>query len=258
MKKGSINSFANHAPKLEWVRDFFEQGKEYWEVNGLGPNQVPMFKKFLRESGVIDKNLEPLEIFDIAEKYGWENNLVWGLMLANLAYNNQFKWYVNTLEPGMFYERATVSELLIADGVKKNDATSIINAFKRFCELPIGTSLGWGSVVENGRQIDSIVRSKCYIANNEVVLYSLLLFSEKCNDYKEFTLSWMMNDSIDRDGISPTKIFDIDYEEMKSILLGLSSKYPEYINATFTNDLEKITIQDKNSDELLRHIKEAL
>lgn len=258
MKKGSINSFANHAPKLEWVRDFFEQGKEYWEVNGLGPNQVPMFKKFLRESGVIDKNLETLEIFDIAEKYGWENNLVWGLMLANLAYNNQFKWYVNTLEPGVFYERATVSELLIADGVKKNDATSIINAFKRFCELPIGTSLGWGSVVENGRQIDSIVRSKCYIANNEVVLYSLLLFSEKCNDYKEFTLSWMMNDSIDRDGISPTKIFDIDYEEMKSILLGLSSKYPEYINATFTNDLEKITIQDKNSDELLRHIKEAL
>ncbi len=256
MKEGSINSFANHAPKMEWVRDFFELGNDFWEFNGLGPNQVPMFKRFLREAGLIDEQNKTTDLYVIAQKYGWENNIIWGLIIANLAYNPQFKWYINNFEIGYYYEREKVSELLTAEGVSKNDATSIINAFKRFCELPIGTSIGWGSVSERGRQIDTLVRSKCLIADNVVVLYSLYRFAEKCNDFREFTLAWLMNDGIDRDGVSPTKIFGLDYEETKSILLGLSAKYPEFIDASFTNDLDKITIKDKSSKDVLELLKE--
>lgn len=256
MKEGSLNSFANHAPKAEWVRDFFDQGNDFWEFNGLGPNQVPMFKRFLRETGLIDDKMKTTNLYEIAQKLGGESNTVWGLMVSNLAYNTQFKWYINNMDIGVFYERDKISELLMAEGVSKNDATSIINAYKRFCELPIGTTLGWGSVMENGRQIDSLVRSKCYIADNSVILYSLYKFSEKCNNFKEFTLAWLMNDGIDRDGVSPTRIFGLDYEETKSILLGLSAKYPDYIDATFTNDLDKISIKDKSSTDVLEMIKE--
>ena len=56
MNNASINSFANHAPKIEWVREFFELGNEYWKINSLGPNQVSMFKRFLRDTGLIDKS----------------------------------------------------------------------------------------------------------------------------------------------------------------------------------------------------------
>lgn len=257
MKKGSINSFANHAPKPEWVRDFFDQGNDYWELNGLGPNQVPMFKRFLRESGLIDEQAKTKEFFDLVKRLGTESNTAWGLIVSNLAYNTQFMWYINNMDVGTFYERETISGLLINEGVKKNDATSIINAFKRFCELPIGTSLGWGSVLENGRQIDSIMRSKCIVTDNRVILYSLYKFTEKCNNYTEFTLSWLMNDSIDRNGVSPTRIFGLDYEETKSILLGLSARYPEFIDATFTNDLDKITVKDKTSDDVLKLFEEG-
>lgn len=256
MKEGSLNSFANHAPKLEWVRDFFEQGNDYWEFNGLGPNQVPMFKRFLREAGLIDEQAKTTDLFELAQQLGWENNTIWGLIVANLSYNPQFKWYINNLDIGVFYERENISERLTAEGVSKNDATSIINAYKRFCELPIGTSLGWGSVLENGRQIDSLVRSKCFISNNVVILYSLLRFVEKCNDYKEFTLAWLMNDGIERDGVSPTRIFGLDYEEAKSIMMGLSAKYSDYIDATFTNDLDKITVKEKTIKDLLNTVKE--
>ncbi len=258
MKEGSINSFANHAPKLEWVRDFFDQGNDYWEFNGLGPNQVPMFKRFLREAGLINDQNKTTDLFEVAQMLGWENNTLWGLIISNLAYNPQFKWYINNFSIGYFYERDKVSELLVAEGVSKNDATSIINAYKRFCELPIGTVIGWGSILEKGRQIDSLVRSKCLITNNLVVLYSLYKFSEKCNDFKEFTLAWLMNDGIERDGLSPTKIFGLDYEETKSILLGLSAKYPEYIDATFTSDLDKITIKDKSAIDVLNLLKEEV
>ncbi len=103
MKEGSINSFANHAPKLDWIRDFFEQGNDYWEFNGLGPNQVKMFQHFLRDAGIIDtKNTKTTELFDLGQKIGWQSNVLWGLILANLAYNAQFAWYINNLDIGVF------------------------------------------------------------------------------------------------------------------------------------------------------------
>lgn len=252
MKDKSINSFANHAPKVEWLREFFELGNDYWDNNTLNKkNQEPKVKRFLRESGVIDKDNKCAGLFDLITNIGWESETSWGIMAINFAENPQFAWYVNNLDVGIYYDREKVRDLLMAEGVSKGDTTSIINAFKRFCELPMGTSLNWGCVVDNGNQIASICRTKCIISDNRVVLYALYKFAEKCNDYREFTLAWMMNDDIDRDGISPTRLFGLEYEEIKSILMGLSAKYSEFINATFTNDLDKISLMDKTSWDVL-------
>lgn len=258
MKKGSLNSFANHAPKIEWVREFFDLKNDFWEMNSLGPNQVPLFKRFLRECELIDKNTKITKLVNLLNLIGWGNNTSWGLIIANLAYNTQFHWYIDNMETGVFYQRENIRDLLMDEGVSKNDSTSIINAFKRFCELPIGTVLGWGCVIENGRQIDSMSRMKCTLSDITVILYSIFKFAEKCNDFREFTLASMMNDGIERDGINPAKIYGLDYEEMKSILMGLSAKYPEYINATFTNDLDKITLTEKTSADVLELFKEEM
>lgn len=76
---------------------------------------------------------------------------------------------------------------------------------------------------------------------------------------KEFHVSYLFNESVERDGVSPVRIFGLyDEEELKSILLGLSSAYPEFINATFTNDLQTITLRDKTSTEVLNLFKEEL
>lgn len=61
---------------------------------------------------------------------------------------------------GIYYDRSHISDMLIAEGVKKNDATSIINAFKRFCKLPLGTVFNFGYVEEKGRQINSLCRNQ--------------------------------------------------------------------------------------------------
>lgn len=42
--------------------------------------------------------------------------------------------------------------------------------------------MNWGAVYENGRQIDSLYRNKCAIVDNRVILYSLLLFVENCDE----------------------------------------------------------------------------
>lgn len=263
MRKESLNSFANHAPKPEWVQNFFDLGNDYWKsANGLNPKlQVPMFKKFLRGCGLVDAKGETTLLFDIvsSSKYGWQSGTTWGLALANFAYNVQCKWFITNMDIGKYYDRNYISDMLIAEGVKKNDATSIINAYKRFCKLPLGTALNFGFVEEKGRQVNSLCRTKCIIEDNRIVLYALYVFAEKCNLDKEIRMSYLYDENVERNGVSPVRIFGLyDEEELKSILLGLSSAYPEFINATFTNDLQTITLRDKTSNDVLNLFKEEL
>ena len=61
-----------------------------------------------------------------------------------------------------------------------------------------------------------------------------------------------MDTSVRSVGLSPVKLFGFTEDEMESILNGLSSKYPEFINATFTHGLDKISLRDdKTSDDVL-------
>lgn len=264
MRKESLNSFANHAPKPEWVQEFFELGNDYWDSDSNTLNkehQVPMFKKFLRGCGLLDEQSNTTLLFNIVSspKYGWQSGTTWGLALSNFAYNAQCKWFIMNMDIGIYYDRGHISDMLIAEGVKKNDATSIINAFKRFCKLPLGTVFNFGYVEEKGHQINSLCRTKCLISDNRIILYALYVFADKCNLDKEFRFSYLYDETVERDGVSPVRIFGLyDEEELKSILLGLSSAYPEFINATFTNDLQTITLRDKTSSDVLSLFKEGL
>lgn len=262
MRKESLNSFANHAPKPDWVQLFFDLGDDFWdsESNTLNKkHQEPMFKKFLRGCGFIDDKGKTTELFEIvaSPKYGWRSATTWGLALSNFAYNAQCKWYITNMDTGIYYDRSQISDMLVAEGVKKDDATSIINAFKRFCSLPLGTELNFGYIEEKGRQIDTLCRTKCVIEDNRIILYALYVFAEKCNLDKEFHVSYLFDETIERDGISPVRIYGLyDEEEWKSILLGLSSAYPDFINATFTNDLKTITLREKTLGDILNLFKE--
>ena len=77
----------------------------------------------------------------------------------------------------------------------------------------------------------------------EVILYSLYKFAEACGDYYQFTLSYLMDESIERDGVSPTTIFGLDRDTMIRIINGLSINYPDYISASFSFDLDTITLR---------------
>lgn len=244
----SLNSFADHAPKLEWLKSYFELKDDFFTEHSLGPMMYDMFRRFLRDAGLNNKN-HFTDFAELVSEIGWESDTAMGLVYVNLVCENpQFQWYVRNLDVGVPYERKLVEEMLQAEDVKPKDAKSIVKAFKRIVETPLGTSLNFGYV--NSDQV--MMRTKCLISDNRVVLYALYKFVEKCNDYKEFTLQWLLNDKgVDRDGISPALSFGLDYEEMKTHSMGLAAKYPDYINATFTNDLEVIRIGDKTPEDVL-------
>lgn len=247
MKK-SINSFADHAPKPEWLRSFFELKEAFFSEHTLGPMMFDIFRRFLKDASLNEKNhFTPFA--ELISQIGWETETAQGLILINLvAENPQMEWYVINFDVGRTYTRQTVEDMLTAVDVKPKDAKSIAKSYKRLVETPLGASLHWGFVTDEG----ALVRTRCTLSDPRVVLYGLFKFAERCNEYKGFTLSTLLNDSIDRDGVSPTRIFGLDRGDMTPILLGLSAKYPEFIDASFTHDLEKITLaEEKSSQDVL-------
>jgi phosphoadenosine phosphosulfate reductase len=250
----SLNSFADHAPKPEWLRSYFELKEDFFTNHTLGPMMHDMFRRFLKDAGLNEKNhFTPFA--ELVSNIGYSSDTAMGLVLINLAYENpQIEWYVNNLDVGRTYERGIVEDMLTVLDVKPKDAKSIVKAFKRIVETPLGTRLNFGYVSDNG----DLARTTCSVSDHRVILYALYKFAEKCNDYKEFTLNTLLSDSIDRDGVSPTRIFGLDREAMIPILLGLSASNPDFINATFTNDLDKISLKDdKMSADVLELFKEG-
>lgn len=251
----SLNSFADHAPKRDWLVSYFDLKEDFFTEHTLGPMMYDMFRRFLRDAGLNEKN-HFTDFAELISEMGWESNTALGLMLVNLAMNNpQIEWYIKNMDVGIYYERRKIEEMLIGAEVKPKDAKSIVKAFKRISETPFGTNLNFGFVTDE----EDLVRGKCIVDDSKVFLYALYKFVEKCNMDKEFHVSYLYDEDIDRDAVSPVRVFGLyDEEELKSILLGLSSAHPDFINATFTNDLKTISLRDKTSDDVLTLFREAL
>ena len=249
--KTSIDFFGTHAPKTEWLHDFFTRKNDFMRENSLGPEQKTRFKRFLKAADLTNDDF----FSPFAEKLlniGWDSEAGLGLLLVNIVYNPQINWYISNLDIDRVYVRKEVVDLIIGDGNSEITAKIVASAFKRLCELPFGTKLNFGMVTEKGGRIETLARCKSTLTDSRVVLYSLYKFAEACDGYYQFTLTRLLNHTIESAGISPTRIFGFDRDDMERFLNGLSAKYPEFINATFTHDLDKITLrEDKTSADVL-------
>ena len=252
--KGSLNAFSNHAPKPEWLKEFFDAPDSFMKENTLGKNQFDFYRRFLYDAELVDrKNKTATDFTELVKKIGWNTATAWGLILVNLTYNNlQMRWYVENLPINAGMQRALVETKLSDVGVSKGNILSIINAFKRLCEIPLGTELNFGTTTSDGKNLSTLTRTKAKVDDGRVILYALYKFAEASDGWYQFNLSRLMSDS-DSAGVSPVKIFGIEREEMQQFLNGLSANYPDFISATFTHDLEKISlVAEKTSQDVLK------
>lgn len=254
-KKKRINCFDSHAPKSEWLEDFFEKQNEFFENNTLGLNQINAFRTFLIDANLIDKKKLITPLMEQIKDFKYNSSIVTGIILIELMYNNsQFQWYLNNMPIDELLSKDYLHELLTSNGQTKNNANFVISAFKRICELPFGTVLGFG---RSDKEKRSLIRCKCVNVDDRVILYALYKYAEKCDGYYSFSLNTLMDINNGSTGISPIKIFGISHDEMEIILRRLSANYNEYINVSFTHDLEKISLRDYHtSSEIIDLIKE--
>lgn len=257
-KMGSIDRYGNIGIEYDWVVDYFSKGDNFWEDNGLGINKIKNMKSFLSDAGatVPKKNtMSPFgkKIADI----GIATEAAWGLLVSNLVYTSEFNWWVMNIKPGQTYTPAQLVSMLSEQVTSENSQKHIVSAYKNiFASNEIlGRALGLGVCAlkegSSNRVLLDIRRGSWREPDPRVILYSLYKFAEKCGTY-QFRLSTLMDDTIERDGISPTRIFGLDRDTMISLLNGLTVNYIEFIDASFTLGLETITLRsEKTPDDVL-------
>ncbi len=257
-KMGSIDRYGNIGIEYDWVVDYFSKGDNFWEDNGLGINKIKNMKSFLSDAGatVPKKNtMSPFgkKIADI----GIGTEAAWGLLVSNLVYTSEFSWWVMNIKPGQTYTPAQLVSMLSEQVTSENSQKHIVSAYKNiFASNEIlGRALGLGVCTlkegSSNRVLLDIRRGSWREPDPRVILYSLYKFAEKCGTY-QFRLSTLMDDTIERDGISPTRIFGLDRDTMISKLNGLTVNYIEFIDASFTLGLETITLRsEKTPDDVL-------
>lgn len=246
----SLNCYSHHAPKAEWFTQYFTLKNDFDENHSLGSQMYSFFKRFLRDAELLDASGFSYTA-QIIDGLGLDNDCSWAIMLTNLAYTPQVNWAIKRLHINETYGKDYTLSLLVADGAKESWVKDIWSSFTRIADLPLET-VGFGyPSKEKGRMV-AITRTPWKNPNPLVILYSLYKFAEACGSYYQFTLSRLLNHDIDSDGVSPTEIFGLDRNQMEKILNGLTINYPDYINASFTLDLDNITLNsEKTSQDVL-------
>ena len=260
-KMGSVDRYGNMGIEYDWVRKYMQNTEDFWNsAHGLGTNMVKYLKSFLSDSGIAVRKKSDYVLTDFGQKVkqlGVEDVNAWGLMVSNLVYTSEYNWWVKNTVVDQTYTPAEIMAML-GDDMTVNSKKNIVSAYKNIfiSTEQVGTELGLGLCdyqLKNGKKyLESITRGKWKNPNPRVILYSLFKFAEACGDYYQFTLKRLLNHDIESDGISPTQIFGLDRNTMEKLLTGLSVNYPEFINASFTLDLDNITLREgKTSQDVL-------
>ena len=68
--KQSLNAFADHAPKPEWLKDFFDAPDAFMKENTLGKNQIEFFRRFLYDAEFVNrKNKNATDFTALIKKF---------------------------------------------------------------------------------------------------------------------------------------------------------------------------------------------
>lgn len=284
-----LDRYYSFGIKENWLRVYFdyEGTSSFWKSDGDG--EVPNKKKdaflnFVKDAGLVDedKSLKGKEYKYIkykpnkfAEKMfslGVDDESMWAYLMCNLVYaedSDEFRWFIKNIP---FSETSTPESIkLRLDEVMENDKSglgkrNICDALKSFLiKTPFGKQLGLGSVIDyeekvssNGREtitLNYFVRGSWKNPDEKVILYALYKFAEACGNYRQFTLTRLLDTSVESAGISPTQIFGLNRETMEKILNGLTFNYPDLIEARFTLGLDNITLKsDKTANEILNEL----
>lgn len=260
MKKlTGINKYLSVGIDANWIKKYsqehsFEPGNRKTDV---------MFG-FMTDAGIVKKR-QVTPVGEVVLSYDLDTELPWAIMLCNLAYTSQYGWYIKNIP---FFERVSLESITLR--LKQEDVTDkaigeFWNGFKVILDTtkPLN-SIGFGTpeieekATKTGdikKKLISIYRTSWSNPDPRIILYSMYKFAEACGNYKQFTLTRLLDTSVESTGISPTQIFGLNRETMEKILNGLTFNYPDLIEARFTLGLDNITLKsDKTANEILNEL----
>lgn len=233
----NISRYQNFGFRQEWLELYFDLLDDFWTNERMGKYMIIGFKTWLKEAGITENNA----LTPIGEKLaalGSDSPITWGIIYTNLCYESPIiNWYARKLEVGRTY-LADDLPILLGDEYSSTVKKNALSSLKETLRLsPIGWLLLQGECEIKGKTISAITKGSWYDAEPIVILYSLYLFAEKSDNMYSFTLSDLLADDDEREGLSPRAIFGIERDSLMPILQGLANNYSEYIRVDFNKGI---------------------
>lgn len=257
MKKISgVNKYLSVGVNAQWMENYFKD-----DTFEPGNRKTDVMYGFMGDAGIVYKR-KMTKFGQFVKVHGLIDVSMWALMLCNLVYTPAFGWYVLNVPFGMQYSKIDLDHDMGEDVTEKargefwQGFKTILDTITAMQKIGFGVPDISEKTNKNGevrKTLNSIIRTPWKDPDPLVILYSLYKYAEACGgDCYTYTLTRLLNYDIECDGVSPTLIFGLGREEMEPILLGLSTNYPEFINASFTHDLDTVDLRaDKTSADVL-------
>jgi 3'-phosphoadenosine 5'-phosphosulfate sulfotransferase (PAPS reductase)/FAD synthetase/ferredoxin len=255
-----LNSYANFGLREDFVVALIDMNDNFFPWNDehpLGKKMVPSAGAWFPQAALIEsKTRHSRPLADLFKKYGSNYALGWDIIWISLVNNAVLmKWFITSTDIDKPYTSEDLSNSLsekypsISDSAKKCGISSMKDMLTK---SPLS---GYDAVTElemKGKQVKAVTR-KAKDVNALTILYGLYLIAELA-DRSSFTVRELMSADTDSVYISPIVAFGISPETFKKQCEGLKSKYPDFIETTFTHGNDELTIfpQKHNTDDVIK------
>ena len=264
VRTSNINQYFNFGirenDRYTWISNLVEMGDRffpYFNGHPLGVKMVDSASKWFQQALLVTaRTRHPTKLVDVFRKEGGRSRLGWEMIWIALANNSTMvKWYVTNTEINKKYYVNELTDALheFDPSLAKSNIDGGFSALKDMVtKSPVGEPEGFVSAYMNGRIVQALTRIT-HEVEPLTILYSLYLIAGIANR-GAFSIS---RDFIGCDFgssfVPPTYVFDISIDGFKKICIGLQSKYPDFIELTFThgNDGVEVFPDRHNLDDVL-------
>jgi 3'-phosphoadenosine 5'-phosphosulfate sulfotransferase (PAPS reductase)/FAD synthetase/ferredoxin len=251
MNISGINKYMTFGLRPEWVAVLSTEREQFRTTHSLGNRMVPSAVTWFREAGLIREStaIQTTPVLMLGERAGFEDLRFWHLIWMGLANRSPLvKWYVSNVPFEDDISRDEIDVILAqfvqSESVRKGAIQSLVALLKW---TPLGK--GGSPIVKldgtkksdgTFREIRGLRRVTRDI-DSLVVLYGIYIMAH-LTGRGSFTVREMMTAEFEAPCISPLATFGILPDTFKAQCLGLSSKYPEFINCSFTHGLDEVRV----------------
>lgn len=251
-----INRYNHFGLRESWIASLVEMRDKFFpwtNEHPLGSKMVQSASAWFQQAMLVEaKTRKTTTLVDVFDKYGISNIFPWQLVWIALANNAILvKWFVCSTDINQDNSIDSLAQLLtekypsLGKTTIKDGLTSLKETLLR---SPLGGEKGVATVQMKGRTVRSIARKKEDV-NSLAILYGLYLIAIKV-DRSSFTVRELISANEESSFISPIVAFGISSEDFKKQCEGLRSRYPDYIETTFTHGNDEFTIfPQKNTIE---------
>jgi len=254
-KMSGINKYNNFGLRERdnelWISMLVELGEKFFpwhEGHPLGRPKVDAASAWFKQALLINVgNRKPTVLVDLFKKYGAESSIGWEFIWMALVNNAVLlKWFVTATDINEPYSIDKLSQMLECSYPNLGRSTikgGLAALRDMLTKSPFGGAEAVTFLEMKGKTVKSITR-KVKDVNPITVLYSLYLIAEE-TERSSFTVRELLTADNESAYVSPIVAFGINPDMFKKQCEGLKSKYPDYIETTFTFGLDELTVFPK-------------